>query len=236
MPTTYVNSGGGWYQAQEIFVKNGGTWYPVKQAWTNYYGTWYQVHPPYVPGTVTAAEWASPGTYYYTVPSAVYNLVVSGVGGGGHTCGWHTGGYCQYSITYGVAGLVHNVNVPVSPGGVCTIVVGSGGGPGFYNGGCGAYGTDTHFYYNGALIFSAFHGEQNGGAIYGGSGGAVYNGAGSGQRVDGCDGAPWDTYDVYSYAVYSGNYGVLGSHPVTISGNSPYAGRCRIAGMVQIKY
>jgi len=234
MPQLQVKDAGVWKQAQGVYVKEAGVWKVVTQGWVKEAGVWKQFYPDFTPG-VNNVIYPTAGTFSYTIPAGVFSITVSGIGGGGHTCGYHDGGYCQYSDPQGPGSIVRNVTIPVTPGKVCNFTVGYGGGAGSYNGNCGRWGQATSFSYDGSPVFVAQPGGVTGGTIYMGTGGSIVNG-GAGGRVSGCDGTVWNTYDVLAYAQYSGDYSKLGNYSTIIDPTHPYNGLTRIQGLVKITY
>jgi hypothetical protein len=193
--------------------------------------------------------WNASGTYSYTVPDGITILYVSGVGGGGNSCGWHDSGYCETSIPGGPGGMAFDVRLDVNPGDILEGTIGVAGTRGGYFA-CGSAGTATILKLNGNIVFNCSAGSNasgpNGRVGAAGacsinyanpyvSGGTVYSGS-KGSGTSGCDGYPYDVYDARSFAEYYKRFDVLGTFPVTIDEANPHNGLARFPGLIKISY
>lgn len=131
-------------------------------------------------GRVTGTSNYAQGTSYFTIPIGTKHITVNAVGGGGGSTGFHVNtGTGTATVSGGSGGAVIGYSVNVNYGDVCTIIVGAGGSVGCYakGGWCGpSYGgTDTNFYVNSALYFTAGTGGNAGGGGAGGGGSATFS-------------------------------------------------------------
>ena len=93
----------------------------------------------------------TPGTYEWVCPADVYSVSVVCVGGGGGAQMEGKGG--------GGGALAYKNNIPVVPGTVYTVIVGQGGGPGYFQQIDATPGGDSSFSLSGADLCKAGGGE-----------------------------------------------------------------------------
>jgi hypothetical protein len=136
-------------------------------------------------GAVATSYYSTPGTFAWTVPSSVSRLVISAVGGGGGSYGWHDSGYGTWAVPGGSGGGVDGVAYQVVPGTSTSIVIGDGGGFGvqWTNSGYGTPGTPTSFTYNGTRVFICDQGPMASGQTVGGPGSATIDASNTGGVV-----------------------------------------------------
>lgn len=123
-----------------------------------------------ITGGFTSAYGQTAGTYNFTVPDGVRKLRVRLLGGGGGGAGFYPGS--DYTAPYthkqgGKGGEVVAI-LTVTPGEVCTIVVGAGGAPGAYTpsdlsppGNGAAGGNSTFTFSGGSLLAQGGQGAYN---------------------------------------------------------------------------
>jgi hypothetical protein len=253
--TSYTTSQSNWETSESV-------WICTQSSPT----IWSRVPLGAVPdGTANTANvntvlYDSRGTSSFTVPSNVSQLYIVGVGGGGPGIGWHlgSGSYSQRALPGGAGGGI-NISVPVSAGDVISSTVGQGGGPGYYNGGTGAAGTDTKIKKNGSVIATANKGGSNyangSGSIASGYEGAVITAADGtgGQLASNDGGVPGGCYaDVqtanggshYSARAYwsheccGGTYNIDDYQTASIPGpvSNLYGGLGQYDGWITIQY
>jgi hypothetical protein len=137
-------------------------------------------------GAVATSYYSTPGTFAWTVPSSVSRLVISAVGGGGGSYGWHSsGGYTTYASPGGPGGGVDGVIYQVVSGTSTSIVIGAGGSYGveWINSGYGTPGTPTSFTYNGTRVFICDQGPMASGQTAGVPGSATIDASNTGGVV-----------------------------------------------------
>lgn len=112
----YIKNSSNWAEPSLVYVKTGGVWAPadvyVKQA-----GVWSKVYP-----TAGTQNYASAGTYSFTVPKGVRSLTIDQSGGSGAG-----GGGASGAGSDGQKGFRDIRTVNVTPGEVLTIKVGDKG-------------------------------------------------------------------------------------------------------------
>ena len=116
--TFHVNDAGVWKQPTEVFVNSAGVWKPCVDLLVNNGGLWKSVL--YVAGS---QEFAAGSSGSFTVPSGVYSITVSVIGGGGGGHGGHNWG----SGGGGSSGYYQNYTYAVTPGQAISYSVGAAG-------------------------------------------------------------------------------------------------------------
>lgn len=156
--------------------------------------------------------YSTPGTYTFTVPSAVSSINVVAVGAGGGGGGFNSGG------GGGGGGLGWKNNIAVSPGQTYTVVVGSGGGG--TAGGNGSSGGNSYF--NNTSTVLGIGG--NGGVTSTGGSGGSYTGDGGGTGGAGGD-DPWNCGGAGGggAAGYSGSGGKGATNSSGTAGSANYS-------------
>ena len=168
------------------------------------------------------AEYTTPGTYTYTVPTGVNSVSVVCVGAGG-------GGGNQNSGQGGGGGaLAYRNSISVTPGQTATVVVGSGGGVSGTN---GTAGGSSSFTYGGTATTAGGGGGGQGIVESGGSGGA--GGTRSGTSTGGGNGGAGGQ-DPANYGGPggggAGGYSGNGGQGATFSGSGATSGNAGSGG------
>lgn len=123
MGKLFIKSGGAWKQVQQIWVKTSGSWASVESgviATNNVLGQFF-------PDTIAPISYSIPGTYTYTVPAGVTQIVTTIVGAGGGGGGSVFSGDGHGAANGGSGGYYQNQVLTVVPGETITIIVGAGG-------------------------------------------------------------------------------------------------------------
>jgi hypothetical protein len=139
MPKTYVKAGGVQREAKQIYVKTAGVWQPSRRVYAKVAGAWQQVF-----GTnYTTQAFTTSGTF--TVPTGIYSLTVTLIGGGGGGgAGFGGGGGGGAGGQGGGSGGYYQAqSISVVPGQVIPVTVGTGGAGRGVNAGAGFAGTSS---------------------------------------------------------------------------------------------
>lgn len=160
---------------------------------------------PNTVGTIGAAEYLTPGTYYWTAPAGVYAVSIVCIGGGG---GGSRGDGNSYNLGgAGGGGLIYANNIGVTPGATYRVTVGAGG-AGTVLSGAGNHGSDSFFISNTFLCAKGGTAFTGASTTAGGTGGSFVSSS---------------ALSVQGYAGGSGGVGFV-SGPIKVGGGGGGAG------------